>query len=215
MGAETKVLSPEDHENALTTSSPAGLLLSTIIYGAAFVIFSQLQIASTEQAVYGFLGMNVYVPPGSTASQITAFTSGNMDKAQVIASAIGWGVQLAMFMIASPSDRVFLAVHKKYSKQSSASILENAAKLAKFKQFLVFMLIGGDILTDFLYVIAGHNLIGGSILGFIPLPSNDLGTFGIFIVGIMYPCVICLITIFSLNEALHRLDGLWDRIRGK
>lgn len=203
----TQVLEKDHHLNGIGAPSPASLFVTFLIFGAAAWIFTQLQIASTEQAVFGLLQSNVIVKPGMTPQQVADFINSNMDRNQTIAYAIGWGVQLFMLMIAFPGDRALLLAHKKYGMaHHSASIAKNAELMGKAFKFVLAALVGGDIITDFLYVVSGHNLTSGSILGIIPNVSGSGA--GVLLVALLYPTAVCGVTIFCSVQAFRRLEAL-------
>jgi hypothetical protein len=69
----------------------------------------------------------------------------------------------------------------------------------------MYVLVGGDIVTDMLYVLDGRQVFAG--FSFAP------NGFGVLVVAILYPIAICGVTIFCGMELAHRLDKLFSRMR--
>ena len=207
-GART-VNADDHHEHGLLALSPLALFCLVIITGVAYYIFTQLQITSTEQSVFGLLQVTSQINPGMTSQQISQFVSGNIDHYQTIAYAIGWAVQIALLILSFPPTSVLLRMHRKYNADASMSLSASAASYAKLQRFLMFTLIGGDVITDFVYVVSGHSLMSWS--GF--LPSFSGPSVGVLIVAILYPIAICFVTIFVGKYLFVFIDGLVERLK--
>lgn len=168
-------------------TSPLWLLATAAICGIAWFIFSVLQITSTEQAVYHMLQSTFTITPGMTAQQLLALQNGSMDQTNLTASGIGWAVQIFMLLLSFPSEHY---IHP---------------RLERGRRFVMAILVGGDILTDALYVLNGHQVFSG--FGFAP------GGFGVLIAALLYPVAICGVTVFCGMEMAHRIDRLFGRLR--
>ena len=203
-----KTLDADDHRQGLQALSPLALLILIVICGAAYVIFSLLQITSTEQSVFGLLQVGVQMRPTMTAAEVQQLMTGSLNRYQTIASAIGWGVQIALLMLSFPPDTALLAMHRKYTAERSVSLSKNAEMLGKLRQYMMFILVAGDVLTDFLYVAGGHALF--IMNGWLPSLTNP----GVLLVGIVYPVAICFVTIFVGKYIFVFIDALIDHLRG-
>ncbi|MBA2681798.1 MAG: hypothetical protein H0U76_25810 [Ktedonobacteraceae bacterium] len=168
-------------------TSPLWLLATAGICGLAWFIFSILQITSTEQAVFHLLQSTFTLKPGMTAQQLLDLQNGSMDQTNLEAAGIGWAVQIFMLLLSFPSEHY---IHP---------------ALGRLRRFVMIILVGGDIVTDGLYVLAGHQVFSG--FGFAP------GGFGVLIVAVIYPIAICGVTVFCGLELAHRLDRLFSRLR--
>jgi hypothetical protein len=168
-------------------TSPLWLLATAIICGVAWFIFSILQITSTEQAVFHMLQSTFTIQPGMTAQQLLDLQNGTKDQTGLEAAGIGWAVQIFMLLLSFPSEHYILPT------------------LGRARRFVMWVLVGGDIITDMLYVLDGHQVFSG--FGFAP------GGVGVLIVAILYPIAICGVTVFCGMELAHRLDRLFSRIR--
>lgn len=196
----------DNHAHGLMALSPLALLCLVVVCGTAYYIFSQLQITSTEQSVLDMLQYNVTLNPSMTAQQVANMLHGNLDHYETIASAIGWSVQVALLFLSFPPDSALLLAHRKYNVQMSPSLMEAASTYAKWRNFLMTILIGGDILTDMIYVANGHTLF--VMNGWMPtLPS-----IGLAVVSLVYPAAICFITIFAGKYFFVFIGALVERI---
>jgi hypothetical protein len=162
-------------------------LATAVICGVAWFIFSILQITSTQQAVHHLLQSTLTISPGMTAQQLLDMQRSSMDQTGLIAAGIGWAVQIFMLILSFPSE------HYVYPS------------LKRARSFVMYVLIGGDILTDMLYVIDGHQVFSG--FSFAP------NGFGVLVVAIIYPIAVCGVTVFCGMELAHRLDKLFSRVR--
>lgn len=206
--AQAQPLGQDDHRQGLTAQSPITYLLGAVFFGAAFIFFTMLQITSTQDAVFGFLQISIHTPPGMTGPQLLEFINGTLDRNHTIATAIAWGVQCYLLQLAFPSDRAFLMAHKKYNTGMSKSVSNKALLLAKLKTFVTWTLILGDVITDFMYAAAGHAMVGGMHFFIIPNITNPGG----LLVALLYPIVICGVTVFFGAEAFHRLDAFLSEL---
>lgn len=168
-------------------TSPLWLLATAGICGVAWFIFSILQITSTEQAVFHMLQSTFTIQPGMTAQQLLDMQNGSMDQTNLEAAGIGWAVQIFMFLLSFPSEHYTHPL------------------LARGRRFVMIVLVGGDVITDAAYVLAGHQVFSG--FGFAP------GGFGVLVVAILYPIAICAVTVFCGMELAHRVDRLFSRLR--
>ena len=203
----TTTLAADHHAHGFTAVVPIPMALSFIACAGAWIIFSQLQIASTEQAVLGLLQSGVQVTPGMIVPQVQAFKDGNLQHDSTIATAIAWAVQLQILIFSFPVHRMLLASHKRGSLPTSASITRSAISMAKAQKLLSMLLIGADVVTDALYVLSGKTIGTGNIFGIIPLPST--AGWGILLISLVYPIAICSVTVFLGIQAVHRLNALW------
>ncbi len=168
-------------------TSPLWLLATAAICGIAWFIFSILQITSTEQAVFHMLQSTFTIKPGMTAQQLLDLQNGSMDQTNLEAAGIGWAVQIFMLLLSFPSEHY---IHP---------------ALGRARRFVMYILVGGDILTDGLYVLNGHQVFNGF--------SFASGGFGVLVVAILYPVAICGVTVFCGMELAHRVDRLFGRLR--
>jgi hypothetical protein len=201
----------DDHRNGMVAQSPMEYLMGFLFFGAVFIIFTLIQTTTSVNAVLSFLQSGMTVPSGLAGQQIGQFLQGNLDRNQTIAYAIAWGVQAYLIWFGFPSDAAHLLAHKKYTQFMSASLSEKAEFRAKLKNFIALILIGGDVVSDALYVLQGHTVIAGFNLLIIPNVTN----MGVLLVAILLPVATCGVTIFFGPEAFRRLDGLISCLRGK
>jgi hypothetical protein len=200
----------DEHSMGMRALSPLMLLCLIIVTGIAFWFFTQLQISATEQSVFGLLNLGYTVTPGETADQIQAFAAGSLDRNQTIADAIGWAVQITLMMISFSPDSALLMLHRKFNNGASASLARSAAGIAKLRKWMTVILIGGDILTDFVYVVQGHNLV--VVHGLIPSLSSASAA-GVILVGIMYPTAVCFVTVFVGKFLFVFIEALFEHLR--
>ena len=200
----------DHHLHGWVANVPLALLCLVVLCAVVLYIFTQLQITSTEQAVFGLLALSVQVKPGMTALQLSQLISGNADRYQTIADAIGWSVQIALLTISFPPDAALLSLHRKYNQVVSPSLSRAALAYAKCRRLVLLILIGGDVATDFWYVVQGHTLAvwNGSLL-----PDVSSSMVGVLIVGVVYPVAICFITVFVGKYLFVYLDALVERLR--
>jgi len=168
-------------------TSPMWLLATLLFFGFLFFVGSLVQITGTEQAVYNLLQSNYIALPGMTAQQLWDIQHNSLNQIQLIATVIGWGVQAFMLMAAFPSEHFI------------------TPGLARGRRFVMALLIGGDVLTDAVYVLSGHQIFNG--FGFAP------GGFGIVIVALVYPIAVCGVTVYCGIELAHRADRLLSLFR--
>jgi hypothetical protein len=171
----------------------------------------QLQITSTEQSVFGLLNLSTAVEPGATAQQLQQFMNGALDRNQTIADAIGWAVQIALLMMSFSPDAALQALHRRHNNGVSASLVRSASSIAKLRKWMMLILIGGDIITDFVYVAGGHNLV--VMHGIFPSLADN-GAAGVILVGILYPAAVCFVTIFVTKFLFVFLEALFEKVRG-
>ncbi len=201
-------ISKDDHRHGMLANSPIALVFVLAICATAYGIYSLLQITSTEQDVFGLLQLNVQLQPVMTGSQVAQAMDGSLGHNQTIASAIGWAVQIALLMLSFPPEHAIGMLNLKYNNLSSASLAKHADKLSKLRKFMMYVLIGGDVVTDFYFVIQNHNLFSWD--GWHPsLGSNA----GVFLVGLLYPVAICFVTVFVGKYMFAYLDALLDVLR--
>lgn len=208
---QTRTYSNDHHDHGLMALSPLALFMLVILTGVAYWIFTQLQITSTEQSVFGLLQVSTQIQPGMTVGQVASFMSGNIDRYQTIAYAIGWGVQIALLLLAYNPASILMRMHKKYNVDSSPSMSQAASSTAKLRNFMMFVLVGGDILTDFIYVINGHSLLSWAGI----VPSVTSLSAGIIVIAILYPITICFMTIFVGKYFFIYVSGLMHALGRK
>lgn len=201
-------IATDDHRHGLYANSPIALFVLFVICTAAFVIFSLLQITSTEQTVFDLMQIGIQLKPGLTGDQAAQLLNGTLGHNQTIASGIGWGVQIALLMLSMPPEHALAMMHRKYNQVISASLARHAERTAKARTIIMWVLIGGDILTDFYYVIQGQ---GFSWDGWHPSFTGSVGT---LLVGLLYPTAVCFVTIFVGKYMFSYLDALIDVFRG-
>jgi hypothetical protein len=167
-------------------------------------------VANVPLALLCLVVLCAEVKPGMTALQLSQLLSGNANRYSTIADAIGWSVQIALLTVSFPPDAALLSLHRKYNQVVSASLSRAALAYAKCRRLVLFILIGGDVATDFWYVVQGHSLAvwNGSVL-----PDIGGSTIGLLIVGIVYPVAICFITVFVGKYLFVYLDALVERLR--
>lgn len=169
-------------------TSPLWLLATAVIFGVALFIFDTIQITSTIQAVLNFLQDTVAVTPAMTASDLLKLQQGQLGSSELIANSIGWSVQIFLLIATFPSEHYI------------------TWNLGKARRFVMYILIGSDWFTDFLYVIQGHTIF----TGFLQLAP---GALGILVIAIVFPIALTGVTVFCGIEVAHRLDRLIHRIR--
>src|SRR5260370_19336566 len=169
--AKAETIAADHHAHGYLAMSPLMLLGMTIVCAIAYYVFSQLQIGATEQAVLNILQSGLTITPGLTGRQVTDFMYGRMNRDQTIADGIGWSVQIALTLIAFPPNSLLLSLHRRYNADPGPSLTESATKYFKWRKFCTWALLGGDLLTDFLYVVQDHLVIAWS--GLLPDISVD------------------------------------------
>lgn len=200
-------ISPDDHRHGLYAHSPVALLVLFLVCLIAFTVFSMLQITSTEQTVFDLMQIGTQIKPGLTGDQVAQLLNGSLGHNQTVADGIGWAVQIALMLISMPPEHALAMMHRKYNAVVSASLARHAERMNKARQILTWILIGGDIVTDFYYVIQGH---GFSWDGWHP---SFTGTAGVLLVGLVYPVAICFVTIFVGKYMFGYLDALIDAVK--
>lgn len=197
----------DDHRHGLYALGPIPLLCLFGVCAVIFVVFSLLQITSTEQTVFDLLQTGIQIKPGLTGDQVAQLLNGSLDHNHTVAGAIGWGVQFALLMLSMPPEQALAAMHRKYNQVVSASLARHAEFIAKLRGTLMFLLIASDLLTDFVYALEGHvSLYGWQFsLG---------GGIGVALVGLAYPCAVGFGTIFAGKYMFAYLDALISFLRG-
>lgn len=195
------------HILGLITQSPLILLFLIIGLAIAVWIFTQSQITNTETSVLALLQAGTTITPGMTGRQVQQLMTGQMMGYYTgIAALIGWGVQIALVIMAFPPDSALLSLHRRFNADAAPSLVSSAMNQEKWRTIISRVLVGGDILTDFLYVVRGHTLFSG-FNGM--LPQLD---WGVLIIGVMYPAVICFVTVFCLKYLLAFVEQLIDKL---
>jgi hypothetical protein len=202
--AATETVSQDHPAHGYLALSPLMLLLLIGICGIAYWVFSQLQIAGTEQAVLNILQASITATPGMTGDQMQQFLNGQLNHDQTIADAIGWASQLALTIISFPPDSVLLALHRRHNGDPSPAMGRLAAKYLKWQNFLQKALIGGDVLTDFFYVIQDKF----TIIWHNHIPDLSSVNWGAILIGVVYPIGICFVTVFVGRFFFTFLDAL-------
>jgi hypothetical protein len=170
-------------------TSPIWLLTTAGVAGLFWFIFFVIQITGTEQAVFTFLQSTITITPQETAGQLLAMQQGSLDSTNMIASAIGWSVQLMLLVASFPTEH-YTTYH-----------------IGRARRYAMILLIGTDWLTDMLYVLH-HRTVFDGFLHFAP------GGFGILIVALIYPIAVTAVTVFAGIEFAHRIDKLISLVRG-
>ena len=140
------------HILGMVAQSPLILIFLIIGLALAVWIFTQAQITNTEQSVFGLLQVSTQLAPGMTGAQVQQFLNGKMDYYNGIAAIIGWGVQIALLMVSFPPDSALLSLHRRFQGDAAPSLIATALNQEKWRKLLTRLLVGGDILTDFLPV---------------------------------------------------------------
>lgn len=205
----TATVSADHPAHGLLAMSPLMLLFALVACAIAYWQFSQLQIASTEQTVLNMLAAGIQVTPGMTADQIKQFIQGEMNHDQTIAYGIGWSVQIALTLVSFSPTSSLVMLHRRFNTDPSVSLTQLATRYAKWQRFLSWTLIGGDILTDFLFVAENRMSIVWDELW----PTIHGFSWGILLIGIIYPIGICFVTIFVGKYMFVFLDALIDRLK--
>lgn len=198
------------HAHGHLALSPLMLLGLIIVCTVAYYIFSQLQIASTEQFVFDLLQTGIQIQPGMTGQQAQEFLNGQMDQNHTIGAAIGWAVQIALFVTSFSPDSTLLLMHRKFNIDVSESLAKSASTRAKWLKFTLVALIAGDILTDFVYVMQAH--VTMSFSGW--WPTFQGLTMGVLLIGLLYPVAIMFVTVYAGKFAFMFTDALIDRLKG-
>lgn len=168
-------------------TSPLWLLITAVICGVIFFIFSTVQITGTQLAVFHLLQSGLTITPNMTAQQLLDIQNNHLSQDGLIAASIGWGVQVFMLIAAFPSEHY---IH---------------FSLEKGRRFVMYILIGGDIATDILYVLNGRQVFDGW-----KISGSGLG---ILIVSALYAIAVTGVTVFCAMECAHRIDKLFGRLR--
>jgi hypothetical protein len=212
-------IAADDHRHGWNADDPITDLITFLGYGGLWFFFTFLQMSSTQDAVFGLLQTGFVANPNETSQQIQAAMNGSLDREHLIAIGIALSVQASLMTLAFPVARSLLLAHKNSKLPSSSSTGAEALKLDKWKSTLVTLLVVGDVVTDFLYVLQGHNVFGGSVTLFlfsIPWFSSGMtiqAAAGILLVGIIYPAAIFVATVFFGNIAAKRLGSLIHRLK--
>lgn len=201
---QKETIAQDDHRHGLYALTPLALLMMSCVSAVAYWFFSTLQITSTEQTIYGLLSVSTQLTPSMTGAQVSRYMSGNLDHNQIIASAIGWGVQIALLMLSFPPDSALLRLHRKHNDIATPSLAIQANTFAKMRLFMMAFLIIGDVTTDFLFVFAGHSFAG--------LSGTSVG---VLLVAFIYPTAICFITVFVGKYLFAYLDALIGKLRAQ
>lgn len=169
-------------------TGPLWLLTTAGIFGIAWFIFSTIQITGTIQTVFMFLLSTITVTPGMTAQDLLKLQQGSLDSTELIANAIGWAVQIVLLIATFPSEH-YITAH-----------------LGRFRRLVMWVLIGGDLLTDALYVLRGRTIFDAPF-------HLAPGGLGIMIIALIYPVAVTAITVFCGVELAHRVDRLLSHLR--
>ncbi|HZU03981.1 MAG TPA: hypothetical protein VFA10_30240 [Ktedonobacteraceae bacterium] len=170
-------------------TSPLWLLATACIAAFVWFVFNTVQITSTIQAVLNFLQNTLTVTPAMTAQDLVRMQQGALGGDLLVANAIGWSVQIFLLIATFPSEH-YIAPH-----------------LGGARKVIMSVLIGADWLTDTMYVLQGHTIFD-SFMHFAP------GAIGALVVAIIYPIAVTGVTVFCGIEVAHRVDRLFQCIRG-
>lgn len=208
--AATATAGQQQHWHGLYGMTPIALLVMIIICGIALWVFTNLQITGTENSVYGLLQMSTTYPPNATAGQVAQYLNGQLDRNQTIADAIGWGVQIVLWTVTLSPDAALVLIHLKHNDTPQHYLARNAAMLGQIRLVLMWLLIGADISTDFIYVVQGHTLF--MMDGWHPSIVN-MAAAGTILVGLMYPAVIIFINVFVAKYLFAFIEALFSKLR--
>lgn len=200
----------QQHWHGLYGMTPFALLVMIIVCGLALWVFTNLQITGTENSVYGLLQLSAGYPPNATTAQVAEFLNGQLDRNQTIADAIGWGVQIVLWTVTLSPDAALVLVHLKHNDTPQHHLARNAATLGQIRRALMWLLIGADILTDFIYVVQGHTTM--VMDGWHPsIPTNAAA--GTILAGLMYPAVIIFINVYVAKYLFAFIEALFSKLR--
>lgn len=200
-------ISADDHRHGFYAQGPLPLFCMVCICAGFLSIFSLLQITGTEQSIFDLLQSGIQILPGLTGNQAEQLLNGSLDHNHTIAGAIGWGVQFALLTAAMPPEQALAMMHRKYNHVVSASLAQHAELIARIRFWLLLFLIGGDILTDFVYALQGHVTLDG-------WQFSVGGGAGVILVGLLYPAAICFVTFFAAKYLFAYLGALIAVLRG-
>ena len=200
------------HWEGLHTMTPLALLAMLVLLAVVVWIFTLLQITGTEDAVNGLLQLTTTpVKTSAIAGQPGAYLSGHASTDQIIAGAIGWGIQVVLLTLTLSPDGALVLIHLKHSDVPGQYLARHAAFLGKLRGLLMTVLIGADILTDFLYAIQGHTLFVWD--GWHPtLPTTAAA--GTLVVGLLYPAVLIFVNVFGVKYLFALVSALAHKLRG-
>ena len=200
------------HWEGLHTMTPLALLAMLVLLAVVVWIFTLLQITGTEDAVNGLLQLTTTpVPTSAIAGQPGAYLSGQASTNQTIAGAIGWGIQVVLLTLTLSPDGALVLIHLKHNDVPGQYLARHAAFLGKLRGLLMTVLIGADILTDFLYAIQGHTLFVWD--GWHPtLPTTAAA--GTLVVGLLYPAVLIFVNVFGVKYLFALVSALAHKLRG-
>jgi hypothetical protein len=206
-----RTLAEDDPSHGVNTVSPLMNGIAFLVFSISWVVFFNLQITSTKEAVLSMLMGGIQITsPAITAEHLLQFTQGTLDRNQTIANSIAWGFQLFMLLLAFPSDRAFVFVHRKYNMERGRTTPRGLAKktqvMAKMKTYTLIVLMAADVAADFFYASTGHAVISGFNFLIIPNISSPGG----FLVSALYTLVINAVNIYIGTEALHRMEDCID-----
>lgn len=208
--ATTATADHQQHWHGLYGMTPIALLVMIVICSIALWVFTNLQITGTENSVYGLLQLSTTYPPNATAAQVAQFLNGQLSRNQTIADAIGWGVQIVLWTVTLSPDAALVLIHLKHNDTPQHHLARNAALLGKLRLILMWLLIGADILTDFVYVVQGHTLF--VMDGWYPSIAGAAAA-GTILAGLMYPAVIIFINVFVAKYLFAFIEALFSKLR--
>ena len=200
------------HWAGLHTMTPLALLAMLILLGIVVWIFSVLQITGTENAVNGLFQLTQSVPAETVATQPGAYLSGHLTGVeQTVSVAIGWGIQIVLLTLTLSPDGALVLVALKHGDVPPQLLAQHGAFLGKLRAGLLTLLIGADILTDFLYAIAGHTVFVWD--GWHPSLAGDAAA-GTLVAGLLYPAVLLFINVFGVKYLFAIVSALAHKLRG-
>lgn len=203
-----------DHQaHGLYALSPLILGIMTLASLVAFIIGSAFQIAGTEQAVMGLLRTGIQVDPALVGQQVQDFINGRLSVYSSVAFVIGYGSQFVLLLVSFPPDVAMYILHRRYNPNPNSGLADTAVRLQKLQKIMMRFIIGMNVCCDFLYVAQGHDIFA-MWWGFLPLPNFAGANGGVYIVGFLYPLVLCFITIFTARYFFTFLEVLILKLRG-
>src|SRR5258708_17639593 len=200
----------QQHWHGLYGMTPIALLVMVVICSVALWVFTNLQITGTENSVYGLLQLSTTYPPNATAAQVAQFLDGQLSRNQTIADAIAWGGQIVLWTVTLSPDAALVLVHLKHNDTPQHHLARNAALLGQLRLVLMWLLIGADVLTDFIYVVQGHTLF--VMDGWHPSIAGAAAA-GTILAGLMYPAVIIFINVFVAKYLFAFIEALFSKLR--
>jgi hypothetical protein len=219
-GGSTAATSADESSHGTYALSPLKIVIQLGVSGIFFIGASIFQTTGTEQSVLHNLLSTLQVTPMMIFQQTSNFLAGKLDFYQGIAFAIGFGVQFTLFMIAFPASSAYTILHRRYNPAPDGEMSEGATTIKKWQDIAMRVIIGGDLLTDVLYITNNENFLNhghqvfSMVLWIIPWPNLDGANAGILVVGVLYAALLCFVNVVSVKMFVAYLEILLLRMRG-